>query len=109
MPMRDWEATAGSPLPLGINFIASQQAWNFALYSKHASAVTLHPYHENDIQNLLYTYRLKPLPNKSGRVWQCRIASTIGDNALYNAYQVDGPFDLERGHRFDFLRQTELL
>lgn len=99
--MKDWEATEGSPRPLGVSFIASQQSWNFALYSKHASAVTLHLYRENEIQNPIYTYRFKPLLNKSGRVWHCRIPATIVDDALYYAYQIDGPFDLKSGHRFD--------
>ncbi len=99
--MNRWEALEGSPRPLGVSFVASQQAWNFALYSKHASAVTLHLYHKNDIQIPVYTFLFNPLQNKSGRVWHCRLPTDIVDNAHYYAYQVDGPFDLQEGHRFD--------
>ena len=99
--MNRWEALEGSPQPLGISFVASQQAWNIALYSKHASAVTLYLYHKNETQTPIYTYVFNPLLNKSGRVWHCRLPATVVDGAYYYAYQVDGPFDLREGHRFD--------
>ena len=99
--MNDWEAREGSPQPLGVNFVASEQAWNFALYSKHASSVTLHLFHQDDTQNPLYSYRFRPLLNKSGRVWHCRIVGDVVDNARYYAYQIDGPHDPHAGHRFD--------
>ena len=98
--MNHWEALEGSPRPMGVNFIAKQQAWNFALYSKHATAISLHLYQEHDLQTPIYTYLFNPLLNKSGRVWHCRLPATIVDDAHYYAYQVDGPFDLKEGHRF---------
>ncbi len=99
--MNSWEAREGSPQPLGVNFIASEQAWNFALYSKHAFSVTLHLFHKDDTQNPVYSYRFRPLLNKSGRVWHCRIAGDVVDDACYYAYQVDGPHDPRAGQRFD--------
>ncbi len=105
--MNNWEILEGSPCPLGVSFVAVQHAWNFALYSKHATAVTLHLYHENDTQTPYYSYVFKPRLNKSGRVWHCRIPAATVDGAHYYAYQVDGPFDLSEGHRFD--RQKLLL
>ena len=103
--MNNWEAREGAPWPLGVNFIASQQAWNFALYSKHATEVTLHLYQENDIQHPVYSYVFNPLLNKSGRVWHCRLPLARVDGAHYYAYQVDGPFDPVNGHRFDSQKQ----
>jgi len=99
--VNNWEALEGSARPLGVSFVASQQAWNFALYSKHASAVRLHLYHENNTQTPIYSYTFKPLLNKSGRIWHCRLPAATVDGAHYYAYQVDGPFDLQQGHRFD--------
>ncbi len=99
--MNNWEAQEGSPQPLGFSFVALQQAWNVALYSKHATAVRLHLYHKNDIQNPIYTYTFNPLLNKSGRVWHCRLPVEIVEGAHYYAYQVDGPFDPQAGHRFN--------
>ena len=99
--MNDWEALEGSPRPLGASFVSSQQAWNFALYSKHATAVTLHLYRDNDLQTPQYTYPFNPLLNKSGRVWHCRLPAARVNDAHFYAYQIDGPFDLKEGHRFD--------
>lgn len=36
-----WEATEGLPFPLGPTRIEEEDAYNFALYSKHAESVTL--------------------------------------------------------------------
>ncbi|HEB56100.1 MAG TPA: glycogen-debranching protein [Gammaproteobacteria bacterium] len=99
--MNNWQAREGSPRPLGVSFIAPQQAWNFALYSKHASTVTLHLYHENNTQTPIYSYTFNPLQNKSGRIWHCRLPAATIDGAQYYAYQLDGPFDLQQGHRFN--------
>jgi len=99
--MNHWEALEGSPRPMGVTFIKSQQAWNFALYSKHATAVTLHLYQESDTEHPVYSYEFKPLLNKSGRVWHCRLPAATVNSASYYAYQVDGPHNPDNGHRFD--------
>ena len=39
--MHDWYAHEGSPSPLGVTWVEDEAAYNFALYSKHATAVTL--------------------------------------------------------------------
>ncbi len=59
--MRDWYAQEGSPSPLGVTWIADEAAYNFALYSKHAKAVTLLLYSELDISIPTYEIRLDPL------------------------------------------------
>ena len=40
-PIIAWERIEGRPSPLGATWNAKAGAWNFALYSKHATAVTL--------------------------------------------------------------------
>src|SRR5512146_2099410 len=40
-PRLSWSAREGSPLPLGVRWIATDSAYNFALYSKHADRVVL--------------------------------------------------------------------
>jgi len=99
--MNNWEAQEGSPRPMGVSFVASQQAWNFTLYSKHATAVTLHLYRDSDTEQPFYSYAFKPLLNKSGRVWHCRLPAATVNDASYYAYQIDGPFNLQAGQRFD--------
>ncbi|HEU0039208.1 MAG TPA: hypothetical protein VFR76_08035, partial [Verrucomicrobiae bacterium] len=41
-----WERAEGSPCPLGATWVESEQAWNFALFSRHATGVTLLLYGE---------------------------------------------------------------
>ena len=99
--MNHWTAAEGSPRPLGIAFVAQEQAYNFALYSKHATEVIVHLYTEHDPANPVYSYRFDYLKNKSGRVWHCRIPADLVDQACYYGYQVDGPVVHWKGHRFN--------
>ena len=101
--MSDWTAVEGSPLPLGITWVESAQAWNFALYSKHAESVTLLLYAEADLVHPVFTYRLDYPPEQvrqdlalSGRACRRRRGS------LY-AYSVAGPAPQGRfeWHSFD--------
>ncbi len=99
--MTHWENQEGSPRPMGVSFVASQQAYNFALYSKHATSVRLQLYRDDNTSHPFYSYLFKPLVNKSGRVWHCRLLAATIDGAHYYAYQIDGPNQPEQGHRFD--------
>jgi len=102
--MQNWFAREGSPSPLGVTWIEDEAAYNFALYSKHATAVSLLLYSEIDIASPTYEYRLDPLANKSGCVWHCRLRKGAIPDARYYSYQVAGPNRPEQGHRFDSLK-----
>jgi isoamylase len=99
--MQDWYAYEGCPTPLGVTWVEDEAAYNFALYSKYATAVTLLLYSEIDIPTATYEYKLDPLANKSGRVWHCRLRKAAIPDARYYGYQVLGPNRPEAGHRFD--------
>ena len=58
--MDQWAATEGSPSPLGVTWIEEEQAFNFALYSRHATGVTLLIYSCNEIVRPAYIYKLIP-------------------------------------------------
>lgn len=89
--MKSWAATEGSPFPLGATWISDQQAYNFALYSKHAHSVTLLLYREDNLESPTVEYLFEPLKNKSGPIWHCRIPlRQTNDTHLY-AYRIDGP------------------
>jgi isoamylase len=91
--MTSWWQTEGSPQPLGATWLEEEQSYNFALYSRHATAVTLLIYSAGDLLNPAVRFRLNYLLHKSGRIWHCRLApEQIGD-ARYYAYSVDGPND----------------
>ena len=98
-----WKAAEGAPAPLGVTWIESQQAYNFALYSKHAHKVTLLLYTADCLTVPVTTYVFDYLKNKSGRVWHCRIPKADMRRALYYAYRVDGPLPNGRfeWHAFD--------
>jgi glycogen operon protein len=99
--MHDWLALEGSPSPLGVTWVEDEAAYNFALYSKHAAAVTLLLYSEIDLSTPTYEHRLDPLVNKSGRIWHCRLRKNAIPDAHYYGYQIAGPNRPEEGHRFD--------
>jgi isoamylase len=90
-PVTTWESTEGSPYPLGVSWVAGEQAYNFALYSKHAESVTLLLYGDEDLQNPAWTCELDYLKNKSGPIWHCRIPASRTKGAAYYAYRVAGP------------------
>jgi isoamylase len=46
--MDGWTAIEGAPYPLGASWIKEKKACNFALYSKHATGVTLLLYSQNE-------------------------------------------------------------
>ncbi len=96
-----WSAAEGAPAPLGVSFVEREAAYNFALYSKHATGVILLLYASDDLVKPLAEQRFDPLRNKSGRVWHCRLHAGLVDRARFYAYRVEGPFDPRDGHRFE--------
>ena len=97
-----WEEIEGTPIPLGVNWIGTQNAWNAAIYSRHATWITLLLFND-DLARPAYSLKLDPVKNKSGAVWHCRVACSFCPTAKYYAWQIDGPapaggFDR---HKFD--------
>lgn len=89
--MTSWVESEGAALPLGASWCEAEQAWNFALYSKHAAAVTLLLYGASDVVRPLLAYSMDYLRNKSGRIWHCRVPAARARDARYYAYSVQGP------------------
>jgi glycogen operon protein len=96
----EWDRMDGTPGPMGVTWVASLSAWNFALYSRRASAVTLLLYTEDDPVNPVFEQPLDPRANKSGRIWHCWVPASRAPGAAHYAYRVDGPRD-RLGYRFD--------
>jgi isoamylase len=99
-----WETLEGAPWPLGVTWLPSHGTFNFALYSRYATTVTLLFYRDTDTLTPVHVYRFVPRRNKTGRVWHCVVP--LGDlrGATLYAYRVDGPRDPDSGHRFDPLK-----
>ncbi|MGB8021628.1 MAG: isoamylase [Candidatus Nanopelagicales bacterium] len=87
----EWERVEGASSPLGATWVESEQAWNFALYSRTASTVTLLLYAPADVAHPVLELQLDPLVNKTGRIWHCLVRSAEAPGVTYYAYRVDGP------------------
>ena len=99
----EWESTEGTPSPLGVTWLESEQAYNFAIDAANASDVTLLLYLEDELRVPCGLVQLDPLKNKSGPVWHCRVPISKAGDAVYYAYQIDGPTSnvADAWHAFD--------
>ena len=93
--------TGGSPWPFGVQWVEADEAYNFALYSRHATGVTLLCYTEEDLASPVFEFRFRHPAHKTGNVWHCRIPARELHGATLYAYRVEGPYEPEHGHRFD--------
>ena len=87
----NWPSLEGSPMPLGVTHVPEEKAYNFALYSKNATDVTLLLFNKNDYVTPLVEVCLEHLSHKTKRVWHCRLKESEIQDACYYAYRVDGP------------------
>ncbi|NTU81560.1 MAG: glycogen-debranching protein [Chloroflexales bacterium] len=94
-----WERAEGVPVPLGATWVEAEQAYNFALYSRYATGVTLLLYTEDDLVTPVYQHQFDPCVNKTQALWHCWVPAADAPGARYYAYLVDGPDD--PGHHFD--------
>ena len=76
--MTSWSQIEGSPQPLGAVWLREERSYNFALYSRHATGVTLLLYTTRDLVNPVLRISLNYLIHKSGRIWHCRLAADAG-------------------------------
>ena len=91
----------GIPWPFGVQWVATDESFNFSLYSKHATGVTLLCYTEADPARPVFEFRFQHPIHKTGNVWHCRIPASALLGATLYAYRVEGPHEPERGQRFD--------
>ncbi|MBT5231159.1 MAG: glycogen debranching protein GlgX [Methylococcales bacterium] len=101
MLINRWTLREGAPKPLGATWLEAQQQFNFALFSKHATGVTLVLFSKSSPATPIASFTLDHLLNKTGSVWHIMVPLKAMKSADYYAYQVDGPFEPEQGHRFD--------
>ncbi|MFN4088536.1 MAG: glycogen debranching protein [Alphaproteobacteria bacterium] len=97
----DWQAIEGAPNPLGVTYVAGADAYNFAIYAKHARRVTLLLFAAEDVATPVIACNFEHGSNRTGRVWHARLPGETVRRALYYGYRIDGPLDGETGHRFD--------
>ncbi len=94
------EVRRGEPLPMGAH--AYDGGVNFAFFSRHATRVRLELFDQALDETPARTVDLDPARNRTGDMWHVWIAG-IGPGQCY-AYRVDGPYQPDEGHRFNFHR-----
>jgi len=99
--MDDWIAKEGYPGRGGVTYLSRIDAYNFAIYSKHATAVRVNLYRRDSIVEPFFSYDFDVHANKTGRIWHCVLPPDVVKQAAYYSYTVDGPYDPARGLRFD--------
>ncbi|MGO9393051.1 MAG: glycogen debranching protein GlgX [Desulfobaccales bacterium] len=87
-------------LPLPLRTYASGEGVNFAFFSRHASRVRVELFDHPEDATAARVIDLDPARHRTGDVWHVWIKG-IRPGQLY-AYRVDGPYQPEDGHRFNF-------
>jgi glycogen operon protein len=96
-----WSRIEGSALPLGATWVPSERGYNFSIYSKNATAVSLLFYQAPDFTAPAKVFRFGFPTNKTSRVWHLFVPAAELGEARYYAYKLGGPIDPVRGDRFD--------
>ena len=88
---------SGHPEPLGATWTPT--GINFAVYARHATAVTLLLFDSPAAEQPCDTLALHPRRNRTQGVWHVEVPSGALGKAAYYAYRADGPN--EGAHRYD--------
>jgi glycogen operon protein len=87
-------------MPFGAH--ASNDGVNFAIFSRYASRVRLEFFNHPEDAAPARTIDLDSARNRTGDVWHVWVKG-IASGQLY-AYRVDGPYEPNKGHRFNFTK-----
>lgn len=90
--IENYAIEAGTPNPLGATFDGN--GVNFAVFSRHATQITLCLFNEAGQETHLIA-----MPERNGHVWHGYIPG-MGPGQQYG-YRVHGPYEPEEGHRFN--------
>lgn len=85
----------GEPLPLGMTLDCDRV--NFAVFSRHATLVTLVLF--NEAEQPVQEIPLNVNQHRTGDVWHVRVTGVRAGGGY--ALRVGGPWCPEQGHRFD--------
>jgi glycogen operon protein len=86
---------------MGVTWIPALKAWNFALFTRRATGVTLLLYAADDAVKPVLEVKLDPKINKSARIWHAWVTADEARGANYYAYRVAGRWEPSAGYRFD--------
>jgi isoamylase len=87
----------GLPLPLGTSTKESGSV-NFALFSKHATAITLSLFHPKE-REPFFEVSLDPVLNKTGEIWHILLSGLPKE--IEYGFRLEGPYAPEKGLFFN--------
>ena len=87
----------GEPLPFGMT--EACDGFNFAVFSRHATGISLLFFDNPHGPDPVETVVLDPNRDRTGDVWHARLAGKIRGKSY--ALRVEGPWSPAQGHRFD--------
>lgn len=93
----DFEIQRGHPLPLGVS--AVREGLNFAVFSQHATGITLVLFLPGEEESLL-EFPLDPDANRTGDVWHLLVRG-LDPGIEYGWRAVRGPDDKPAIHRYN--------
>jgi glycogen operon protein len=79
--------------------VKTETGVNFAVFSRHASSITLILFENHRPDSPRREIRLDPKRNKTGDIWHCHIRG-LRAGACY-LYRAEGPYQPEKGERFN--------
>jgi glycogen operon protein len=85
------------PLPYGA--ILHDGGVQFVIFSRHATGMRVLLYNRVTDREPAHVVSFHPETDRWGDIWSIFVPG-LGAGQLYH-FQADGPFDLEKGHRFD--------
>ncbi|MDR2133946.1 MAG: glycogen debranching protein GlgX, partial [Treponema sp.] len=97
MAFGNYGTEIGEALPMGASLTG--RGVNFAVFSRHATAVSLVLFEHSGQDSPYQELKLDSQKNKTGDVWHCHV-SGLAAGALY-LYRTDGPYNPEQGFRFN--------
>ncbi len=92
--MNKFTISSGHPLPLGVS--RGHNAYNFAIFARDATAVSLLLFSSGE-GPVLAELPLAQEVNRTGDIWHIRLHNL--DRSLRYGYRVDGPMDPQEGGR----------
>ncbi|MFV1993947.1 MAG: glycogen debranching protein GlgX [Verrucomicrobiales bacterium] len=98
MTVNDLELLPSRAYPIGVSRLSPdvEEAFNFAIFSAHATAVDLCLFERADPGREVAQIRL---PHRTGKIWHVAVAGIR--SGQYYAYRVHGAYDPSQGHRFN--------
>jgi isoamylase len=90
-------AGPGHPLPLGARILGD--GVNFAVFSRHAEAMSICVFESSQDGEPEFEHRLDPRLNRTGDIWHVHLGGAKA-GALY-LWRADGPYLPAKGHRFN--------